>query len=124
VIVQVAIPTASPGALADLISVVGIVGATAWVGWRFGPTLLRGTGWCSWCVAWATGGQGGYGYCVAFLALGMLAWTTGTVWYAKRRGRWPSVLSERLLRRVLGRHGPAPLPERPNDRVVVPPRRL
>jgi hypothetical protein len=31
-----------------------------WVVWRFGLTLARVTGWCSWWVAWAYGSQGGY----------------------------------------------------------------
>jgi hypothetical protein len=115
---------ASPGPLAGVIGVLGLLAASSWIAWRFGPTLLRVSGWCSWCVAWATGSQGGYGYCVAFVALGTLAWTTGTVWCVKRRGRWSSAIAERLLRRVLGRHSPIPLGKRPNDGAVVRPRRL
>jgi hypothetical protein len=53
-----------------VIRVLGLLGAFAWIGWRFGPTLARLTGWCSWWVAWACGSQGGYGYCVAFVLLG------------------------------------------------------
>jgi hypothetical protein len=52
------------------------------------------------------GSQGGYGCCIFFLVLGMLAWGAGTVWYARRRGRWPSPLSRRLLTSVLGKHSP------------------
>jgi hypothetical protein len=88
--------------------------AFAWVGWRFGPTLLRLSGWCSFWVAWVTGGEGGYDYCIVFLAIGLLAWGGGTVWYAKRRGRWPSTLSGRILSRVLGRRGPLPGPSDPS----------
>lgn len=97
-----AIPLASAGPLAGVIGVLGLLAAVAWVGWRFGPTLARVSGWCSWCVAWACGAQGGYGYCVAFAVYGVLAWSAGTVWYARRRGRWPSALSARLFTRLLG----------------------
>ncbi len=90
--------------LAGAISILGLLALTAWITWRFGPTLARVTGWCSWWVAWACGSQGGYGYCIAFLLFGALAWSTGTVWYAKRRGRRPSALSARLFTRLLGHH--------------------
>jgi hypothetical protein len=95
-------PVAAVGLLADAISLVGLVGVFAWIAWRFGPTLLRIAGWSGWWVAWACGGQGGYGYCVAFLVLGTVSWVAGTVWYARRRGRWPSTLSGRLLARLPG----------------------
>lgn len=98
------IATASP--LAGAISLLGVLAALAYIAWRFGPTIARTTGWCSWWVAWACGSQGGYGYCIAFAMLGVLAWGGGTVWYARRRGHWPSALSARLLTRVLGRRGP------------------
>jgi hypothetical protein len=98
------IATASP--LADAICLLGLLAALAYFAWRFGPTLARTTGWCSWWVAWACGSQGGYGYCIAFAVFGALAWGGGTVWYASRRGHWPSALSARLLLRVLGRRGP------------------
>ncbi len=88
-------PFASAGPLAGVMGVLGFLALVAWVGWRFGPTLARVTGWCSWWVAWACGSQGGYGYCVAFLLLGALAWGGGTLWYARRRARWPSALSAR-----------------------------
>jgi hypothetical protein len=97
---HVVLPLASPGALASSIFVVGFLAVVAWVGWRFGPTLTRLTGWCSWCVAWACGSQGGYGYCAAFLLFGALAWAAGTIWYARRRGRWPSVVSAKLFARL------------------------
>src|SRR5438067_903536 len=55
------------GPLADAIWVLGFLAAAARITLRFGPTLTRLTGWCSWWVAWACGSQGGYGYCVAFM---------------------------------------------------------
>jgi hypothetical protein len=103
----VAVPLASPGPLAGVVGVLGFLAAVAWVGWRFGPTLARVTGWCSWWAAWACGSQGGYAYCSAFLVLGALAWGGGTYWYAKRRGRWPSALSARLFAPLLGKRNPA-----------------
>jgi hypothetical protein len=116
-----ALSVASHGPLAGLIGALGFLGAVAWVAWRFGPSLLRLTGLCSWCVAWACGSQAGYGYCLAFLVLGTLTWGAGTIWYAKRRGRWPSAISERLLARVLG--GRSRLAELPDDSAVVSLRR-
>jgi hypothetical protein len=110
---------ASPGPLADVIGVLGFLAVVAWVAWRFGPTLTRLTGWCSWWVAWACGSHGGYGYCAAFLALGTLAWVGGTIWFAKRRGRWPSALSARLFARLLGSHNPVSHVELP-PAVIVP----
>ncbi len=110
---------ASPGPLAGVIGVVGFLAVVAWIGWRFGPTLTRVTGWCSWWVAWACGSQGGYGYCVAFLLLGTLAWGGGTIWYARRRGHWPSALSARLYTRLLGRCNPVTQVELPAA-VIVP----
>jgi len=98
-----AIALASAGPLAGVICVLGLLGTVAWIAWRFGPTLARVSGWCAWGVAWACGSQGGYGYCVTFAVFGMLAWGTGTVWYARRRGRWPSALSGRLFTRLLGK---------------------
>jgi hypothetical protein len=89
--------------LATAITILGLVATLAWFAWRFGPTLTRLTGWCSWWVAWACGSQGGYGYCFAFLLLGTLAWGGGTIWYAHRRGRWPSPLSARLFTHLLRR---------------------
>jgi hypothetical protein len=71
-------------------------------------------------AAWACGSQGGYGYCAAFLALGMLAWSAGAVWYANRRGGWPSAISERLLTRVLGRRSPLVPAELKTESSVVP----
>jgi hypothetical protein len=101
-----AVPLASPGPLAAAISLIGLLALFAWIAWRFGPTLMRVSGWCSWCAAWACGSEGGYAYCVAFVVLGTVAWGAGTVWYARRRGRWPSTISRRLLGLVLGKHGP------------------
>lgn len=100
--VAVVATTATVSPLASAISLLGVLAAIAYIAWRFGPTLARTTGWCSWWVAWACGSQGGYGYCVAFAVFGVLAWGTGTVWYARRRGRWPSMLSTWLFTRLLG----------------------
>jgi hypothetical protein len=119
---QLALLIASPGPLAGLISVFGLLAAFAWIAWRFGPILLRLGGWCSCWAAWACGSQGGYGYCVGFLVLGTVAWGTGTIWYASRRGRWPSRLSERLFTRLLGRRSPTVQTQLPT--VVIPPRRF
>ncbi len=116
-----ATPLAAAGPLAGVICVLGLVAVAGWVAWRFGPTLARVTGWCSWWVAWACGSQGGYGYCVAFLVLGAVAWGGGTVWYARRRGRWPSALSARLFARLLGGRNPVTQLELPA--VVILPRR-
>ncbi|MGA2321551.1 MAG: hypothetical protein ABSG95_12555 [Solirubrobacteraceae bacterium] len=113
------VPLASPGPLAGAIGVLGFLTMVAWIGWRFGPTLTRVTGWCSWWVAWACGSQGGYGYCAAFLVLGGLAWAGGTIWYARRRGRWPSAMSARLFARLLGRRNPVTHVEFPAT-VIVP----
>jgi hypothetical protein len=101
-----AIPTASHGPLADVIGALGFLAASAWIAWRFGPTLARLAGLCSWVVAWSCGSQGGCGYGIAFLLFGTLAWGAGTIWYAGRRGRWPSALSARLFTRVLGSRNP------------------
>jgi hypothetical protein len=89
--------------LVGMISILGMLAAAARIAWRFGPTLARLTCWCSWWVSWAAGSQGGYGYCVAFLLLGTLAWAVVTLWYAHRRGRWPSPISARLLERLFRR---------------------
>jgi hypothetical protein len=118
---HVALPVASPGPLAGVIGVVGFLAVVAWVAWRFGPTLTRLTGWCSWWVAWACGSQGGYGYCIAFLLLGALAWGAGTIWYARRCGHWPTALSARLFARLLGRHNSITRAEFPA--IVIAPRR-
>jgi hypothetical protein len=119
--VLAAVPVASPGPLAGVISLFGLLAVFAWIAWRFGPTLLRVAGWSWWWLAWACGSQGGYWYCLAFLALGTLSWTAGTLWYARRRGRWPSALSRRLLEPVLGKRSSLEQAERPT--VVLAPRR-
>ncbi|HEV2924402.1 MAG TPA: hypothetical protein VGW98_10235 [Solirubrobacteraceae bacterium] len=41
--------------LATAITLLGLLATLAWIGWRFGPTLARLTGWCSWAIAWACG---------------------------------------------------------------------
>lgn len=117
------VPLTSPGPLADVVGVLGLLAACAWTVWRFGPTLLRVAGWSWWWVAWACGSQGGYGYCAALLVLGTLAWGAGTAWYARRRGRWPSPLSARLFPRLLGRHSPIAHAEPPAPAALVPLRR-
>jgi hypothetical protein len=98
-----ALAIASPGPLASAVTVLGILAPLAWLAWRFGPTLIRLTGWCSWWAAWACGSQGGYGYCLTLLVLGTVSWGAGTLWYAKRHGRWPSPLSAKLFTRLLRR---------------------
>jgi hypothetical protein len=67
--VHLSLPMASPGPLAGLISVFGLLAAFVWIAWRFGPMLLRLGGWCSRWAAWACGTQGGYAYCAAFSTL-------------------------------------------------------
>jgi hypothetical protein len=104
--VTIPLAVGAPGPLAGAISLLGLLGASVWIAWRFGPTLLRLTGFCSWCAAWACGSQGGYGYCVAFLLFGVVVWGSGTMWYARRRGCWPSRLSAKLFTRLLGRDNP------------------
>jgi hypothetical protein len=101
-----------------MISVSGLLAAFAWIAWRFGPTLLRLGGCCSWWAAWACGSQGGYGYSAIFLLTGTLAWATGTIWYARRRGRWPSALSGRLFTAVLRGHSPLAPAELPAAVIV------
>ncbi len=105
--------------LATAITILGLIAVVAWIVWRFGPTLTRTTGWCSWWVAWACGSQGGYGYCVAFVLFGAVVWGGGTIWYTRRRGRWPSPLSARIFARLLGRRNPVTPGELPTT-VVVP----
>ncbi len=92
---------AATAPMAAAITILGFLAVAAWVAWRFGPTLARVSGWGSLWVAWACGSQGGYGYCAAFL-FGTLAWGGGTVWWARRCGYWPSAVSARLFRRLLG----------------------
>jgi hypothetical protein len=104
---EVAIPLADAGPLASAIAAAGLLATAAYLIYRFGPALARLTGWCAWWVAWACGSQGNYGYCAALLLLGALAWGAGTIWYAKRRGHWPSPLSARLFARLLPRHAAA-----------------
>lgn len=91
----------SPDALATVIGVLGLLAVATWFVLRFGSTLLRLTGWCSWWLTWACGSQGAYGYRLAFFVLGTLAWGASTVSYARRRGRWPSAISERVVTRAL-----------------------
>jgi hypothetical protein len=55
---RVLVAIAPPGALGGLISAVGVLGVFARLAWRFGATLLRVTGWCSWWGAWACGQRG------------------------------------------------------------------
>jgi hypothetical protein len=90
-------PIAAAGPMAAAITILGFFAVAAWIAWRFGPTLARVSGWGSLWVAWACGSQGGYGYCAAFLIFGMLAWGGGTLWWARRRGYWPSAVSAKLF---------------------------
>jgi hypothetical protein len=82
----------------------GLLLACAWIGWRFGPAIARYCGWAFWWIGCACGSEGGYGYAIFFLILGTASWTTGTIWYAARRGYWPSPLSQRLLTQTLRLH--------------------
>ena len=82
----------------------GLLLVFAWIGWRFGPTIARYCGWAFWWIGCACGGEGGYAYAVFFLILGTASWATGTVWYARRRGYWPSLLSQRLFTHAARRH--------------------
>lgn len=83
--------------LATGIGAIGVLAAAGWLGWRFGPTLLRAAGFALFWVAWACGSQRGYAYCAALLVVGLFAWSGGTSRYARRRGYWPSSISARLL---------------------------
>jgi hypothetical protein len=85
----------------------GLLLVFAWIAWRFGPTIARYCGWAFWWIGWACGAQGGYGYASFFLILGTTSWATGTIWYAARRGYWPSLLSQRLFTHIARRHHPA-----------------
>lgn len=87
--------------LASIVAISGLVCVFVWVAWRFGPTLTRYCGIASWWAAWACGSQGGYGYMLLLLILGTGSWAVGTLWYVKRRGHWPSPLSQRIFTRTL-----------------------
>ena len=114
-------PIAATGPIAAVITALGFLAVVAWIAWRFGPTLARVSGWGSLWVAWACGSQGGYGYCAAFLIFGALAWSGGTLWWARRRCYWPSAVSARLFGRLLGER--AALPHAALPAVVIVPRR-
>ena len=118
-ILRLVLPIASAGPGAGIICVLGLVAAVAWVSWRFGPTLARVSGWCSFVAAWACGSQGGYGYCVAFALFGVLAWAAGTVWYAHRRRRWPSPLAARLFRPLFDERERFKRAELPDEPIVT-----
>jgi hypothetical protein len=107
--------------MAAAITILGFLAVAAWIAWRFGPTLTRVSGWSALWVAWACGSQGGYGYCAAFLVFGALAWGGGTLWWARRRGYWPSAVSARLFGRLLGERAVRPGTARPA--VLIVPRR-
>lgn len=85
---------------ASLVAIGGLVCVLTWIGYRFGPTLLRYGGLGAWWAGWACGSQGGYGYMLFLLILGTLSWAIGTLWYHRRRDRWPSPISQRLLTRA------------------------
>ncbi len=95
-------PVAATAPMAAAITILGFLAVAAWIAWRFGPTLARVSGWGSLWVAWACGSQGGYWYCAAFLLFGTLAWGGGTLWWAGRRGYWPSATSARLFGHLFG----------------------
>ena len=93
-----------PTATEWIFGIGGLLLAFAWIGWRFGPRIARYCGWAFWWTGWACGTEGGYAYAISFVILGTASWATGTIWYAARRGHWPSRLSQRLLTRVLRLH--------------------
>ena len=84
-----------------IIGVGGMLLVCAWVAWRFGPAIARYCGFAFWWIGWCCGLGGGVGYAVFFIAWGTLSWAGGTVWYAARRGYWPSLVSERIFTRAL-----------------------
>ena len=92
--------TGHTGLLASIVAISGLICLLVWGAWRFGPTITRYCGMASWWAAWACGSQGGYGYMVLLLVLGTGSWACGTVWYVKRRGHWPSPLSQRVFTRM------------------------
>lgn len=94
---------AAAGPASNAIGLLGFLALAGWLLWRFGPTLARVAGWASLWVGWACGSEGAYGYCVLFVALGVVAWGLGTIWYSRRRGYWPSALSAKIFTRFLGR---------------------
>ena len=87
------------GLAAALVGIAGGVAVAAWIIYRYGPTLGRFAGIAFWWAAWCCGSQGGFGYMAFLLILGTALWAGGTIWYAKRRGYWPSRISARLLDR-------------------------
>jgi hypothetical protein len=115
---RVTVPLASAAPLEGVVSLLGILAVGTWVGWRFGPTLLRIAGFCSLSLAWACGSQRGCGYCAGFVVLGVLQWGGGTIWYAGRHGRWPSAFSGRVVTRPLGRRSPPGVAENPAFTVI------
>ena len=82
---------------ASIVAIGGLVCLFAWVAWRYGPTITRYCGIASWWAAWACGSQAGYDYMAVLLIVGTGSWAFGTLWYAKRRGHWPSPLSQRIF---------------------------
>jgi hypothetical protein len=90
--------------LASVIAIGGLLCPTAWIAWRFGPTITRYCGLASWWAGWACGSQGSYTYMIVLIALGTISWSLGTIWYHARRGRWPSQLSQRLFTRTPRKH--------------------
>jgi hypothetical protein len=99
-------PGGLPGGIAAAVAILGLVAVLAWASYRYGPTITRATGMAMWWTAWACGSEGAFGYMSVLLALGTSLWAGGTIWYARRRGHWPSPVSARLLgRRSTGRRG-------------------
>jgi hypothetical protein len=87
--------------VAGIIGFGGLALLFAWVAWRFGPSIARYSGAAFWWVGWCCGMGGGYAYAVFFVLWGTGSWAAGTVWYAARRGYWPSLISRRLFARLL-----------------------
>jgi hypothetical protein len=115
----------SAGALAKTVGIVGFLALVAYCCYRYGPTIARAAGIAMSWAAWCCGSQGAFVYMAGLSALGTVLWAWGTVWYARRRGYWPSRISARLLGRRFVRprrgtvsyaqgrgHWPSPAPAR------------
>jgi hypothetical protein len=92
---------AHSGVIAAVVALGGIVALFSWIVYRHGPALARAAGIGLWWVGWACGSQGAIGYMAGLVVIGTILWAGGTLWYAKRRGHWPSPISARLLDRYL-----------------------
>jgi hypothetical protein len=69
------------------------------------------SGWCSLWAGWAIGGGGGYGYCLAFLTIGLALWAAGT----SGNARSPNGLRSSAISGVVRKRGASA----PHDREIV-----